>query len=152
FGSFGIEWDLTEAAPDDLDRLAQWCARYRRLRPLLQSGRMVRIDTSDPTVLAHGVIAADARSALIAHVQLDESAHNRGVVLKIPRLDREASYRLEWAGPVDHAHLSVAPPLDPAGPTRGVPLSGAVLADLGIWLPRRRPETIQLISLNTLVQ
>lgn len=152
FGSFGIEWDLTEAAPDDLDRLAQWCARYRRLRPLLHSGRMVRIDTSDPTVLAHGVIAADARSALIAHVQLDESAHNRGVVLKIPRLDREASYRLEWAGPVDDAHLSVAPPLDPAGPTRGVPLSGAVLADLGIWLPRRRPETIQLIWLNTLVQ
>src|SRR5262249_55510886 len=38
FGAFGIEWDLTEATDDDLDRLAEWIDRHKRLRPLLHGG------------------------------------------------------------------------------------------------------------------
>ena len=48
FGSFGIEWDLTEAGDDELDRLADWVARYKRFRPLLHSGRVVRPESPDP--------------------------------------------------------------------------------------------------------
>ena len=62
FGAFGIEWDLTEASTADLDSLADWVARFKRLRPLLHSGRVVRPESSDPTVLLHGVVAADRAS------------------------------------------------------------------------------------------
>ena len=58
FCSFGIEWDLREADDGDLDRLAEWVARYRRFRSLLHSGRMVRPGSSDPAVLLHGVVSA----------------------------------------------------------------------------------------------
>ena len=59
FGSFGIEWDLTEASEDDLEELARLGARYKRFRPLLHSGRVVRPESLDPTVLLHGVVADD---------------------------------------------------------------------------------------------
>ena len=148
FGSFGIEWDLTEAGDDDLERLADWVARYRRFRPLLHSGRVVRPESPDPSVLLHGVVATDRSEALVAHVQLDESAHNRGVFVRVPGLDTTASYDVRWEGPVDLAWTSMSSPLPPAGPTDGTPVTGRVLGSRGFWVPRRRPETVTLVHLT----
>jgi alpha-galactosidase len=148
FGAFGVEWDLTAASEDELTRLAQWCATYKHYRHLRHTGRTIRIETNDPAVLAHGVIAADGSAGLIAHVQLDESEHNRGVTIRVPHLIRQQAYRLEWTGraPADRSPGSPEP--DPAGPTRGLPVSGAILHDVGIWLPRCPPETIRLIGVT----
>ena len=33
---------------------------------------------------------------------MDESAHNRGVQVRVAGLDPESSYALGWEGPVDH--------------------------------------------------
>ena len=148
FGSFGIEWDLTEAGDDDLDALAGWVARYRELRGLLHSGRMVRPESSDPAVLLHGVVAADGSEALLAHVQLDESTHNRGVSVRVPALDPTSSYTLAWEGPVDLTRVSKSADLAVDGPTAGLPRTGADLATRGFWLPRRRPETVTLVRLT----
>jgi alpha-galactosidase len=148
FGSFGIEWDITSASHDDLETLGEWIARYKAFRPLLHTGRVVRIDVADPAVLAHGVVAQDGASALFAHVQLDESASNRGVELRLPGLQRELTYDLSWAGPVDTRAVSHTVGIDPAGPTGDAPVTGAALADVGLWLPRCRPETIRLIHLT----
>jgi alpha-galactosidase len=148
FGAFGIEWDLTEATDDDLDRLADWVARHKRYRPLLHSGRLVRLDVADPAVLAHGVVSADRRQALLAHVQLDESTHLRGVELRIPGLRADSRYAVRWEGPVELKSPSNAPALHPDGPTGGVPVTGAVLAEVGLWLPRRRPESVLLMHLE----
>ncbi len=148
FGSFGIEWDLTTATAEDLHRLAEWTARYKQLRPLLHTGRVVRPEPDDPAVLLHGVIAADRRSALIAHVQLDESAHNRGVSVRVPGLEPGLNYALRWAGPVDEGVVSRASALDPIGPTAGREVPGDVLAAVGVWIPRRRPQTMLLIELQ----
>ena len=150
FGSFGLEWDLTQASEADLDRLTGWVRRYQRFRPLLHSGRVVRPESPDPTVLLHGVVAADRSEALIAHVQLDESAHNRGVSVRVPGLDGQASYELRWEGSVDHVGLSMSAALPEAGPTDGVVVSGSSLGARGFWIPRRRPETITLVHLTAL--
>ena len=42
FLAFGIEWDLTQATPDELEALAAWCDLHKRFRPLLHTGRAVR--------------------------------------------------------------------------------------------------------------
>ena len=147
FGSFGIEWDLTDATDDDLDRLAGWVQRYQRFRPLLHSGRVVRPESSDATVLLHGVGAADRSEALVAHVQLDEPAHNRGVFVRLPGLAPEAAYGARWEGPVDPTGVSMSSPLPPAGPTDGTAVTGRALATRGLWIPRRRPETVTLVHL-----
>jgi alpha-galactosidase len=148
FGSFGIEWDLMSATEDDLDQLATWVSRYQRYRYLLHSGRVVRPASSDPTVLLHGVVAADRSEALLAHVQLDESAHNRGVAVRVPGLDPAASYRLRWEGPVMTRAVSMSAPLPEQGPTDGLEVSGSSLATRGFWIPRRRPETVTLVHLE----
>ncbi len=148
FGSFGIEWDLTDATDDDLDRLAAWIGRYRRYRPLLHTGRVVRPESPDPAVLLHGVVAADRSEALVAHVALDESAHNRGVFVRVPGLDPDASYDVRWEGPVDLEETSKSSPLAPAGPTDGTAVTGRALGTRGYWVPRRRPETVTLVHLS----
>jgi alpha-galactosidase len=148
FGSFGIEWDLRSATEDDLDQLAVWVGRYQRYRYLLHSGRVVRPASSDPTVLLHGVVAVDRSEALLAHVQLDESAHNRGVAVRVPGLDPAASYRLRWEGPVTTRAVSMSAPLPEKGPTDGLEVSGSSLATRGFWIPRRRPETVTLVHLE----
>ncbi|HEY2297345.1 MAG TPA: alpha-galactosidase [Jatrophihabitans sp.] len=148
FGSFGIEWDITQASEDELAQLASWIERFKRFRPLLHTGRVVRSDVADPSVLAHGVIAVDGSEALLAHVQLDEAASNRGVEVRVPGLRRGADYELRWEGPVDLEATSHTIGIDEVGPSGGVTVSGAALADVGIWLPRCRPETIRLIHVQ----
>jgi alpha-galactosidase len=147
FGAFGIEWDLSRASEEELDELAGWVALHKRHRPLLHSGRMLRIPVDDPAVLAHGVVAPGGTEALLAHVQIDESASNRGVVLRVPGLPPTARYSLEWVGPIDRHKVSRSPQLHPDGPTAGRSVAGAALAEYGIWMPRRRPETVQLIRI-----
>ena len=149
FGAFGIEWDLTEAAPAELDSLADWIVRFKRLRPLLHSGRVVRPESSDPAVLLHGVVAVDRASALVAHVQLDESVHNRGVQVRVPGLAPDRDYALAWEGPVAERETSMSALPPETGPTGGRPVSGAVLATRGFWMPRMRPETVTLVEIGT---
>ena len=148
FGAFGIEWDITRATEDDLDRLQEWVSLFQRFRPLLHTGRVIRVDPSDPAVQINGVIAADRGEALIAHVQLAESAHNRGVAVRLPGLEPERRYTARWVGPVDSERISYAPNVHPDGPARGAAIPGSVLATHGIWIPRRRAETILLMHLQ----
>jgi alpha-galactosidase len=147
FGAFGIEWNLTEASESELDQLAAWVSRYQAYRPLLHSGRVVRIDLADDAALVHGVIAADRHSALLAYAQLDEALRG-SVELRIPGLIPAQRYALRWAGPFDPKPPSRAPRLNPDGPTGDVSVSGAALAEVGLVMPRRRPETVQLIHIK----
>lgn len=148
FGSFGVEWDLTQATSEELDRLAAWVARYRQLRGFLHSGRLVRPVSTDPSVLLHGIVAADRSQALIAHVALDESEHNRGVQVRVPGLDPAARYALTWEGPVTENAVSMSAPLPRKGPTGGQAMTGTALRRRGFWIPRRPPESATLIRLT----
>jgi alpha-galactosidase len=148
FGAFGVEWDLSTATDDELAALAGWVELHTRFRPLLHTGRVVRPESSDPTVLLHGVVARDGGEALLAHVQLDESASNRGTVVRVPHLVADAAYELSWAGPVDRRATSRSVELPKGGPTDGVAVRGAVLAARGYWIPRRRPETVTLVHVR----
>lgn len=150
FGAFGVEWDLGSATAEELAELAEWTALYRRHRAWMAGGRLVRPESPDPAVLLHGRIAADLDRALIAHVQLDESAHSRGTTVRVPGLAAGARYRCRWEGPVDLAAVSRSPAPRPSGPTGGAPVSGAALAETGFWVPRRRPQTATLVLLERL--
>ena len=94
------------------------------------------------------MVASDRSDALVAHVAMDESAHNRGVYVRVPGLDGTSSYDLSWEGPVDHQAVSMSAALPEAGPSGGAPMSGAALAHRGFWIPRRRPETVTLVRLR----
>jgi alpha-galactosidase len=93
------------------------------------------------------VVDADGSQALVAHVQLDESAHNRGVYVRVPGLTPTATYSLAWEGPVSDKETSMSVKPFDTGPTQGRPMSGAALAKQGFWMPRMRPETVTLTHL-----
>jgi alpha-galactosidase len=152
FGAMGIEWDLLEAEESQLQELASWVELHKRYRDLLHSGRVVRPTSSDPAVLLHGVVAQDASEGLLAHVQLDESAHNRGVRVRVQHLPPQQTYALGWEGPTDLSATSMATALPRQGPTSGVPVSGAWLGSVGFFLPRRRPGTVTLVRVRALIE
>ena len=77
FGHLGIEWDITQADPDELTELAAWIALYKEHRALIHTGRMIRLDTPDDTAWMYGVIAADQSAALLSYVRLDEPRSDR---------------------------------------------------------------------------
>ena len=134
FGHAGIEADLGVWSEQDLAALGAWVESYKRLRPLLHTGDVVRADHPDPAAWVHGVVSADRSHALFAYVQLDTSVAEVGAPLRIPGLDPRARYTLtprpelsapenswpRWARRADLAELS---------------LTGQFLAEVGVAAP-----------------
>ncbi|MFF9112194.1 alpha-galactosidase [Streptomyces sp. NPDC014776] len=145
FGHFGIEWDLTLASPAERARLAEWVAAYKRLRPLLHTGTVVRADHHDPALWLHGVVAPDRSRAVYALVQTATSVQSPPGRVRLPGLDPDALYRLAPLAPGDR----------PEGPTGfalpwwrgdGVELPGHVLTTAGVQAPAQYPERAVLVE------
>jgi alpha-galactosidase len=147
FGHFGIEWDIASAPPEEQAALAEAIAAYKRLRPLLHGGRVVRADHPDPAAYLHGVVAADQAEALFAYVQLAASPSETPGLARLPGLDPGRTYRVE---PLP---LAGAPETKQAVASRwleagGVTLGGRALAEVGLALPVLRPEQALLLHLT----
>lgn len=145
FYGFGIEWNIMQASPDELEELQQWVEWYKRHRQFLHTGRYSRLDSADPAVYAYGVTAPDSSHAIYAHVQLDESESDRGVYLRIPNLEDDDGYRVRWTGP--EPPKAALETFDKYGPVGNRVISGRMLRLVGIWMPRCKPETIRLIEI-----
>ncbi len=65
FGHLGIEWDLGEATDAELGVLSRWIAFHKEHRALLLGGQVVRVDTPDPRIVVHGVVARDGSEATV---------------------------------------------------------------------------------------
>jgi alpha-galactosidase len=128
FGQFGIQWNLAEATPAELDELAQWIEVYKQHRRLLHSGRLVRVDVPGHGVLVYGVVSADRAEALFWYVQLDETVHEPPA-FRVPGLDPGLTYRVA----------------DVRGPGswdgHDTESTGAVLGAAGLPAPARAPES-----------
>ena len=125
FGHLGIEWDLTQAEPEELAELAAWIGLYQRHRALIHAGRVVRIDTPDDTAWMHGVVAADRSTALMSYVQLDEPRTGQPAALRVPGLDPRRRYRVT--------------DVTPGARLPAVEASGAALAGIGLAIPPSAP-------------
>jgi alpha-galactosidase len=140
FGHAGIEWDITTCTDEELAELAQWIKAYRRLRGLLHSGRMARVDHPDPAAYVYGVVGDD--HAVFAYAQLASAAADGPVRLRLPGLVPGARYA-----------VAVCPELPP--PVRqGVPwrprgtLTGAALAAHGLAAPMLTPGDGYVLELR----
>jgi alpha-galactosidase len=148
FGHFGIEWDIASASAADQQALAEAIACYRRLRPLLHGGTVVRADHPNPAAYLHGVVAPDRAEALFAYVQLTASAFETPGQARLPGLDPGRAYRvtpLAVAGE-PQTKQAVAPRWQEAG---GATLDGRALAEVGLPLPVLRPEQALLLHLTS---
>ncbi|MFT4082680.1 MAG: alpha-galactosidase [Nocardioides sp.] len=142
FGSMGIEWDLTDLAPDQLERLAAWISAYRSHRDLLHSGRVFRTGGDDPGLLVHGVVAADHGEALVALVPLRTTPEVTTLPLRIPGLSAERRYRIDRV-------LAAEPGgrVQPWPWPDGLVAPGSVLTRSGVVIPWALPQSAHLIHL-----
>ncbi|WP_432744936.1 alpha-galactosidase [Streptomyces sp. JH002] len=146
FGHFGIEWDLTGASGADRAELAEWITLYKRLRPLLHGGDVVRGDHPDPALWVHGVVAPDAARAVFALVQTATSVQSPVGRVRLPGLDPAGEYRVTPLAPGDAAGVSSWLTLPWWGDEDGVTLPGRVLDTVGVQPPTLHPERLVLLE------
>lgn len=149
FGHFGIEWDLTAADNSELEELRAWVALYRAERTLLHSGRVVRVDTSDPAIWIHGVVSADKRDALFALAYLGRSDSWPRGRFRLAGLDPSLRYQISPVAPGDRPR-GLERPAWLATVERGERLrySGSVLQDVGLQTPEAYPEQVLVVRLT----
>jgi hypothetical protein len=95
FGHAGVEWDISRADDDDRAMLRDWVATVQRFRPLLHSGRTVRVDdTDDGSRLVHGVVAPDRNEALFSLATISSARVAVPPPVRLPGLDPDRSYRV----------------------------------------------------------
>ncbi len=142
WGSLGIEWDLTRASRQELDRLAEWVALYKRYRKLLHTGDLVVADHPDPAVWVNGVVSGDRTEALFCIAAVDRSLTWPPGRVRLPGLDPDRRYRLRPVPPADR--YPEAGQL-PAWWDVGVIATGRTLDRVGVQIPAMYPEYLHLL-------
>lgn len=146
FGHFGIEWDLAHVSESELAELQTWIRVYKALRPLLFTGRVVRIDLSDPLAYFHGVVSSDRTRAVYSLAAADRPLTSTWGRLRFAGLDPDRRYRVRPHLP---AHdLATEPGLQaPAwfgnaerDSYAGAEFTGAYLSRVGLQAPSMYPE------------
>ncbi|WP_309113587.1 alpha-galactosidase [Saccharothrix sp.] len=146
FGHFGIEWDLTAASVEELERLTAWVALYKEIRGLLHTGVSVHGDHPDPAVAVHGVVARDGADAVFAIVSTATSDVCPTGAARLPGLDPDRAYHVRPLPPGDvpdgNPHnWGVALPWW----EEGLVLPGRVLGSAGVQTPVLYPERLVLL-------
>jgi alpha-galactosidase len=142
FGHLGIEWDLAEAADEELEELRAWITFFKAERALFLGGTLVRMDTFDDHLFVHGVVAPDQSAAMYAMAVVGSLEAVPGPRLRFRGLDADATYRIRpmlvgnrpsgleapaWWGPEGAGYP-------------GSVLSGAALAEVGVAAPIMHPD------------
>ena len=147
FGHLGIEWDLTSITPQESADLAAVIAFHKQIRPLLHTGRVVRVDHPDPSVQVHGVVAQDRTEAVFAYVQLSSSPTEVPPPVRLSGLESGRRYRVVpvplAGGP--SAQQVAAPPWE----ADTIVLTGQVLMRVGLQMPVLHPEQAVILHLTT---
>jgi alpha-galactosidase len=153
FGHFGLEWDVRQVHGAEREELKRFIGLYKEHRGLIHSGRMVRADVADDSLMLHGVVAQGAAetghtAALFALVSTRTAFAERPGRIAIPGLEPERKYRIEAILPAprdaDYAHnfTQVQPP---AWLAAGAEASGRFLAEVGLPMPVLNPEHALLL-------
>jgi len=147
-GHFGLEFDLRQLAPEARDELARWVALYKQLRGRLHSGRVWRGEVGDGIVWqAHG--DDDAAEVLLFTYRVAPTHHRYTPAVRLPMLDRSATYRLtELSAGGPGNRWGSAPLLDQLKTPDGVLLHGAWLAEAGMPMPRTQAEFAHIVRLQ----
>ena len=156
FGHFGLEWDVRQVHGAEREELKRFIGLYKEHRGLIHSGRMVRADVADDSLMLHGVVAQGAAAAgdtaaLFALVSTRTAFAEQPGRIAIPGLEPERNYRVEaifpTPGDADYAHnFTQAQP--PAWLAAGAEASGRFLAEVGLPMPILNPEHALLLRLT----
>jgi alpha-galactosidase len=153
-----MEWDVRELEGQEREELKRFIGLYKEHRGLIHSGRMVRADVPDGSLLLHGVVAPDpaaagTTAALFSLVRTRTAFAEQPGRVAVPGLEPDRAYRVEAIFPTpadaDYAHnyTQVQPP---AWLADGADASGRFLAEVGLPMPILNPEHAVLLRFTAL--
>ncbi len=149
FGHFGIEWNLSSATEQDREQLADIIALHKQHRGLLHTGVVWQLDTTDPALLAMGVVATNGAEALYSVAQLETARYGTPERLRLFGLVPERSYAITPLLLSDST-LGMAV-RQPEWATVGIEAAtGQLLETFGLQLPCLDPETALLLHVSAL--
>ena len=93
FGHLGIEWDITQAGPEELAVLKGWIDWHKQHRALLHSVRMVRLAWPDVALRVRGLVDDSGGIFSVAMVAMP-GPMGLGL-LPLPGLEPQARYRVQ---------------------------------------------------------
>ncbi|MCU1532701.1 MAG: alpha-galactosidase [Arthrobacter sp.] len=156
FGHFGMEWDVRQVQGAEREELKRFIGLYKEHRGLIHSGRMVRADVPDGSLMLHGVVAGGpavpgSTAALFALVSTRTSPSEQPGRIAIPGLAAEANYTVEAIfpepGDADYVH-TFTQTQPPAWLGAGAAASGRFLAEVGLPMPILNPEHALLLKVT----
>ena len=147
FGHFGIEWDLSAASSEEIAELARWVDLYKRHRPLIHTGRVIRRDHEDRGFTLLGAIRPDRAEALFAITVVDRPVTWPAGRVQLPGLDPARLYRVRSANPRFDAEEN-DPRIYPEWWGDGLTVRGDVLNNVGVQVPALNPDHTALLHVT----
>jgi alpha-galactosidase len=144
----GMEIDLRELSPQELSILECWNARYKQHRNLLHSGSIQRLQTDDPAIYAHAVVAEDRKRFLLLVFFTETTLNSVQGPLRITGLDRSRAYAISlWDKPEMPSPLMLGFDSELIRGTT-VMVTGEFLEKAGIVLPAAYPDSALVLEGN----
>ncbi|WP_085909943.1 alpha-galactosidase [Kiloniella majae] len=139
----GFEMDpreLTDQEANVLSRITQW---WKDNRLWLTKADILRLDSSDPSVIAEEQLAEDGARFIVFAGKADSSQQILPRPLKLTRLDPSAIYQIKIINQEDTIELSRGTPVLKSKPLE---LSGQALMSHGLNLPWSFPLSMWVIE------
>jgi alpha-galactosidase len=143
FGHMGIEADLAAMDADERASLAAHVALYKTHRDWLHRGIQSELAFGDAGMFGALIRSRDGLRALALAGRTDMAAEYEGEPVRLVGLNRARKYGLQLLQP--WPRLAAKALHDPEAWLGGPVMSGALLADHGVFLPLSLPETAWLI-------
>ena len=145
FGHFGIEANLLALTDEEREELAEGVALHKRLRGLIHSGDLHRLDRP-ANENAFGLVAQDGSEAVFAYTLIREQDAYFAGRLRLAGLDPQARYAVTLVWP--KALVTRSSLVDIL--REGVTLDGQSLMAVGLQLPRMHPQAAFILHLKRL--
>lgn len=149
FGHMGIEWNLLKEPQEDIDKLAEWTAEFKKHREWFAVDTVVHSDAADPAVRLDGVVMPNKAAAIYRFTQLTTSQTYPAAPVRLPGLDLDKVYEVSPLDvSLDLAKQDIANGQSPLGwwKAEGVKMTGRALATYGIRPPALHPAQAVLFK------
>nr|WP_093973811.1 alpha-galactosidase [Boseongicola aestuarii] len=139
----GFEMDPRELTADEVSVLTEVTAWWKHNRHWMTTADILRLDSSDPAVIAEQQAARDGTRFVVFAGKATTSTQIVPRPLRLTRLDRDALYKVTLINRTSASTLSRGTPALKEG---AVTLSGQYLMSHGLTLPWSFPETMWVVE------
>jgi alpha-galactosidase len=139
----GFEMDPRELTEEEAEVLRQVTSWWKSNRHWLIKADILRLDSSDPAVIAEQHLADDGARFVVFAGKARTSAQIAPRPLRLTRVSPDAMYQVQLLNREDVGHLSRG---SPALKFETIAVSGAYLMTQGLTLPWSFPETMWVLE------